>query len=99
MEVMNWSCKPLRLESKLSLTDLQAQLFPVKDKLDRGPILSENRYSVKTLEGNWVERRAVDIPSYVDWKTTYDTDYKYHKNKTWKENQIAKWDNKLNLEV
>lgn len=67
--------------------------------IDRAPVSSEDKYTAKTLEGNWFERRVVDIPQSVTWRTTYDTDYTPHVNKTWKENQVTKWDNKLNLEV
>ncbi|XP_053998549.1 uncharacterized protein LOC128887094 [Hylaeus anthracinus] len=99
MDVMHWNLEQRCLESTLSLKDLRAKLFPGNDrKFDRAAVISENKYTPKTLEGYWFERRAVYIPEYVEWKSIYDTDYKAHINKSWKENQIAKWDNKLELE-
>lgn len=98
MDVIGWNVEPQRLESTLSLTDLRAKLFPV-DKLDRAPVLSEDKYTPRTLVGNWFERRAVHTPELVQWKTTYDVDYIPHVNKSWKENQLIKWDNMLDLEV
>ncbi|XP_015435478.1 PREDICTED: uncharacterized protein C1orf158 homolog [Dufourea novaeangliae] len=99
MNVMNWNLEQKCLESTLSLRDLRAKLFPRKDhKLDRALTSSEDKYTSKTLEGNWFERRAIYTPQPVHWKTTYDSDYKPNVNTTWKENQIIKWDNKLNLE-
>ncbi|XP_043264606.1 uncharacterized protein LOC122404585 [Colletes gigas] len=99
MDVMHWNLGQQCSEGTLSFKDLRAKLFPAKDrKLDRAPVLSEDKYTPKTLEGNWFERRTVYVPQTVDWKSTYDTDYKPHVNETWKENQIMKWDNKLDLE-
>lgn len=95
---MGWNVEPQRLENTLSLTDLRAKLLPV-DKLDRAPVLSEDKYTPKTLVGNWFERRAVHTPELVQWKTTYDVDYIPRVNKSWKEDQLIKWDNMLDLEV
>ncbi|XP_033334512.2 cilia- and flagella-associated protein 107 [Megalopta genalis] len=97
MNALHWNLEQKCLETTLSLQDLRAKLFPEKE-LDRAPTLSEDKYTPKTLEGNWFERRTISIPQIVDWRTTYDTDYKSHINKTWNENQITKWDNKINLE-
>ncbi|CAL7940630.1 unnamed protein product [Xylocopa violacea] len=98
MNAMNWNLEQKCLESTLSLTDVRKELFPAKSTLDRGPVLSENKYTPKTLVGNWFERRATSTPHLNDWKTLYEIDFEPHVNKTWKPNQIAKWENKLNLE-
>ena len=98
MNAMDWNIKQQCLDSTLSLTDVRKKLFPTS-KLDRAPVLSENKYTSKTLVGNWFERRASDIRHPDDWRTLYELDYKSHVNKTWKINQIAKWENKLVQEV
>ncbi|XP_076291995.1 cilia- and flagella-associated protein 107 [Lasioglossum baleicum] len=98
MNAFHWNLEQKCLGATLSLQDLRDKLFSKDRKLDRASTLSEDKYSQKTLVGNWFERRTVSVPEPVDWRTTYDTDYKRHVNDTWHENQITKWDNKINLE-
>ncbi|KOC65181.1 hypothetical protein WH47_01331 [Habropoda laboriosa] len=99
MNAINWSCYEQQcLASTLSLTDVRKKLFPTKSEIDRGPVLSEDKYTPKTLEGNWFEHRAVYIPQSDDWRSLYEIDYKSHVNKTWEINQNTKWNNKFNLE-
>ncbi|XP_017890612.1 uncharacterized protein C1orf158-like [Ceratina calcarata] len=74
------------------------ELFPPKEKLDRGPVSSENRYSVKTLVGNWIERRATSTPRSDDWRSLYEIDYVPRVNETWETDQAGKWENKLVVE-
>lgn len=99
LNVMDWNVEQQCLDNTLSLTDVRKKLFPTKSKLDRAPVLSENKYTPKTLVGNWFERRASDISQPDDWRTLYEIYYKSHVNKTWEINQIAKWENKLIQEV
>ncbi|CAK9828249.1 Cilia- and flagella-associated protein 107 [Anthophora retusa] len=99
MNAINWPCYGQQcLESTLSLTDVRKKLFPTKTEIDRGPVASEDKYTPKTLVGNWFEHRAIYVPQSDDWRTIYETDYKFHTNKTWEINQNTKWNNKLNLE-
>ncbi|XP_017759002.1 PREDICTED: uncharacterized protein C1orf158-like, partial [Eufriesea mexicana] len=95
INAMNWNVKQQCLDSTLSLTDVRKKLFPAKSKLDRAPVLSENKYTSKTLVGNWFEHRASYTSQSDDWRTLYEIDFKLHINKTWKINKIAKWENKL----
>lgn len=95
MNVMNWNVEQQCLDGTLSLTDVRKKLFPTKITLDRGPLINENKYSPKTLVGDWFERRADYIIQPDDWRTTYEIDFKPHINETWKINQIVKWENKL----
>ncbi|XP_034176201.1 cilia- and flagella-associated protein 107 isoform X1 [Osmia lignaria lignaria] len=97
MDVMHWNLKQQCLGSSSSLTNVREKLDP-KSKYDRAPVLSEDKYTPKTLVGNWFERRVVYTPEPDNWRTSYDVDYIVHTNKTWQTNQDAKWDNKLMLE-
>ncbi|KAG7207267.1 hypothetical protein KM043_008942 [Ampulex compressa] len=82
----------------MSLVNLQAKLLSKKREYDRGPKISEDRYGPKTLEGNWLERRAVYFSPLDDWKTLYSMDYKAHSNDTWKDYRSAMWENKLHYQ-
>lgn len=100
MNALNWTPDEHQCsEGTLSLTDVRKKLFPAKLQVDRAPVLTEDKYTPKTLVGNWFERRAINIPQSNDWRTLYEIDFRFHENKTWESNQISKWNNKLNFEV
>ncbi|KAK2575853.1 hypothetical protein KPH14_007227 [Odynerus spinipes] len=88
----------LRHLINLSLSDLQTPLSDKRYKLDRAPIVSEEKYHSKVLIGNWFERRVPSIPFSDKLITIYEQDYQPHHTDAYKKDHVALWDNKIGNE-